>query len=141
MTQLTAEQIQEGKRLLAEYERIANDWKDAGYGEIPDALGQANRNAKNWLWTHRDALIAAAEAQRWRPIETAWLMEQSTPAGSLYAYQDSNGFVQWSCDPNKAIRFARRVDAEMFGGECLLNWEATEHIWHTLPPAPEEQGR
>ncbi len=58
-----------------------------------------------------------------------------------------NGETQLSCplfdtDPNKAVRFARKEDAEKvinrLGNSCMV---ATAHQWLATPPAPVERER
>lgn len=58
--------------------------------------------------------------------EVGWLVEN----GSRTAYRTmENGIPVWTPDVNKALRFARRVDAELF---CAADEDArhvAEHIW------------
>lgn len=59
--------------------------------------------------------------------ETGWLVE----SGSIvprYRTMDASG-IHWTDDPNKAIRFARRADAEMFAAGDEDAWRITEHMW------------
>lgn len=63
--------------------------------------------------------------------ETAWLVEN---AKNEYLYYD--GFFQWTPDVNKALRFARRADAEMVAAEGEDAWYVREHMW-CAPPAPQ----
>jgi hypothetical protein len=37
--------------------------------------------------------------------------------------------IHWTEDPNAAIRFARRADAEMFAAGDEDVWRITEHMW------------
>lgn len=59
--------------------------------------------------------------------ETAWLVEDGgTPA--RYRTMDESG-IHWTDDVNKAIRFARRDDAEMFSAGDEDAWRITQHMW------------
>jgi hypothetical protein len=61
--------------------------------------------------------------------ETGWLIED----GQRRRYRTMHqGAVRWTDDPNKAIRFARRADAEMFAAEDEDAWHVAEHQWVTL---------
>lgn len=97
-------------------------------------------------YKHRAEHLAAQNAElvkahEWRrrnapKDELAWLVERGSPAE--YAYMDDMG-IQWTSDPNKAMRFARREDAKMFaaGSDDVLH--ICEHMWHHSPPAQQEQ--
>lgn len=61
--------------------------------------------------------------------ETGWLVEDGgTLARPRYRTMDQTG-IHWTEDPNAAIRFARRADAEMFAAGDEDAWRITEHIW------------
>ena len=62
--------------------------------------------------------------------ELAWLVERDSPA--KYAYMDDMG-IQWTDDPNKAMRFARRDDAEMFAAGSDDVVRICEHMWCSPP--------
>lgn len=69
--------------------------------------------------------------------QTGWLVESG---GNVPRYRtmDASG-IQWTDDPNKAIRFARRGDAEMFAAGDEDAWLLVEHMWcssHELPAEP-----
>ena len=73
----------------------------------------------------------------------AWLVENGKQAGSglAYRYMDQ-GLPLWTDDPHKAMRFARRVDAEMFAAEDEDAWRIVEHGFdETQPAGAAEQDR
>lgn len=76
--------------------------------------------------TIRAALTALPHIQK---EETAWLIERHDTSPITYLYYD--GFFQWTPDANKALRFARREDADMVGGEAPdgVAVRILEHIW------------
>lgn len=77
--------------------------------------------------------------------ERAWFVERS---GKWLTVRFTDWEVQqaldpelwrqnWTRDPNAALRFARRDDAEaMIRKEGLQNAEATEHVWIAASPPP-----
>lgn len=66
--------------------------------------------------------------------ETAWLVEDSRNNGLIkYRTMDQEG-IHWTEDVHKAIRFARREDAEMFAAGDEDAWHIVEHIWVYIPP-------
>lgn len=61
--------------------------------------------------------------------EVGWLVEDGgTLARPRYRTMDQTG-IHWTEDHNKAIRFARRADAEMFAAGDEDAWRITEHMW------------
>jgi hypothetical protein len=64
--------------------------------------------------------------------ETAWLVEKEIePAGVPYLTVEA-GILNWTTDPNKALRFARRADADKI---CEIVEDAdrvTEHMWPAI---------
>ena len=67
-----------------------------------------------------------AEAQKPRQDEVAWLVEASGPQYLYY-----NGWFQWTPDVHKALRFARRQDADAVAAEAPDDKDAraVEHAW------------
>ena len=63
--------------------------------------------------------------------ETAWLAERlDGPDGPEYVTVSDIGMVEFTKDPNKAIRFKRMEDARQMAG--LFEFEdvmAREHMW------------
>lgn len=59
--------------------------------------------------------------------EVGWLVESGGHV-PRYRTMDASG-IHWTDDPNKAIRFARRADAEMFAAGDEDAWRITEHMW------------
>lgn len=57
--------------------------------------------------------------------EVGWLVESKI--GTYRTIE--GGLPVWTTDPNKAIRFARRADAEMFAAEDEAAWRIAEHVW------------
>jgi hypothetical protein len=67
-----------------------------------------------------------------------WLIENGKQAGSGLAYRFmEHGMVGWTEDPNKALAFARRKDAEQFAEEDEDAWRIVEHGWHALSAPPQ----
>ena len=60
--------------------------------------------------------------------ETAWLVEISEDGGAKWA-----GFVdgkpEWTTDPNRALRFARKEDADNFKAFWCETATSTSHMW------------
>lgn len=61
--------------------------------------------------------------------ESGWLVENGEDAPQIMYRTIEQGLPVWTADPNKAIRFARRADAEMFCAEDNEAWRVAEHIW------------
>lgn len=57
-----------------------------------------------------------------------WLIENGKKQGEGIAYRRMDqGIPTWTEDPHKAMRFARRADAEMFAEEDEDAWRIVEH--------------
>ena len=57
-----------------------------------------------------------------------WLVENGKQAGAGLAYRRMDqGIPTWTEDPHRAMRFARRADAEMFAEEDEGAWRLVEH--------------
>ena len=64
--------------------------------------------------------------------ETGWLVENGKSGSELrYRTIGENGWPIWTADNLRAIRFARRQDAEMFSAEDEDAWCIVEHQWIT----------
>lgn len=61
--------------------------------------------------------------------ELGWLVEDAGSGPQPRYRTIEQGMPVWTTDPNKAIRFARRSDAEMFCAEDEDAWRVTEHMW------------
>lgn len=72
----------------------------------------------------RDALMSR---------EVGWLVEDGDNAVTMYRTMDEAG-IHWTDDVNKAIRFARRADAEMFAAGDENAWRIVEHVWVKSQP-------
>lgn len=72
-------------------------------------------------------------------IERGWLIERKK-GGYFYQTPRMNG---WTNDSVKALRFARKCDAEAIAGKYNMRFEAiiTEHEWHDSAAAPSAPGR
>lgn len=88
------------------------------------------------IWEQVQSLIAreGLEAEA-RAKNTAWLLESKYHDGDT-VWLCSDTFLGCTADPNRAIRFSRREDAEGFIKHHDLRtigvvnlWTATEHIW------------
>lgn len=70
-------------------------------------------------------------------IEYGWLIENGKQAGDGLAYRfidnDAGGMPAWTEDHNKALRFARRADAEQFAYHDEDAWRIVQHAWDDLP--------
>lgn len=66
-------------------------------------------------------------------IESGWLIENGKRAGDGLAYRfmnnDKGGIMGWTKDSLKALRFARRIDAENFCHHDEDAWRVVEHTW------------
>lgn len=71
--------------------------------------------------------------------EFGWLIENGKKPGEGLAYRfinnDIGGIPDWTEDPNKALRFARRADAEQFAHHDEDAWCVVEHGWDDFPVA------
>jgi hypothetical protein len=65
--------------------------------------------------------------------EVGWLVENGKSGDELRYRTMEQGLAVWTADNLKALRFARREDAEMFSQEDEDAWRIAEHIW-TGPP-------
>lgn len=65
----------------------------------------------------------------------SWLIEDGA-SPPRYRTADSNGFG-WTLDVSKAIRLARRCDAEMLAAADDAAWRIVEHMWCNSPEEPE----
>jgi hypothetical protein len=70
--------------------------------------------------------------------EYGWLIENGKKQGEGLAYRfidnDMGGMSGWTEDHSKALRFARRQDAEQFAYHDEDAWRIVQHAWDTLPP-------
>lgn len=63
--------------------------------------------------------------------KVAWLVELSADEavdGPKW-FCASNGVTSWTTDPNKALRFARKEDADNFKSFWCVTAVSTEHTW------------
>lgn len=122
----------------------------------PMTEAEASKVYKEWLNTPGSAnefdLIRMAVAVRdaqWQAAiaeqpatQYCWLVENGKQAGQGLAYRTmEQGWPEWTEDPQKAIRFSRRDDAEMFAQEDEDAWRIVEHGFESpdaaLPPKAE----
>ena len=62
------------------------------------------------------------------PDETGWLLEKQDK-GANWFIGVINGMLEWTTDPNKALRLARRDDAEAIATICEDAEKISEHLW------------
>ena len=87
------------------------------------------------------ARVAELEKERnqWKDHrDSGWLIENGKSGRDLRYRTMEQGLTAWTEDHHKAIRFARRVDAEMFCAEDMDAWRITEHVW--LPADSSSEG-
>jgi hypothetical protein len=66
--------------------------------------------------------------------ESAWLLEKQNK-GANWFIGVIDGLLDWTTDPNKALRLCRREDAEAIATICEDAERISEHLW------PEPQRR
>lgn len=132
--------------------------REVGENSLPERI----KDAVKWMAyfeTSRERVPAMVQLQEWRDLilelsalraspqerqgqggdEFGWLVENGKSApDTRYRMMDELG-IQWTDDPNKALRFARRVDAEGFAAGDEDAWRIVEHAWHA--PAPQSAAR
>ncbi len=63
-------------------------------------------------------------------METAWLIERSTDPAERPHWWSGRGVGGFTPDPNDAIRFRRRIDAQHCAARMMLGaTRITEHAW------------
>lgn len=62
-------------------------------------------------------------------VETGWLIETSGPLHPHMYRTLEQGMPVWTNDSQKALRFARQVDAESFAEDDPEDIRITEHMW------------
>lgn len=86
----------------------------------------------------RDLLTTTANAGKVDDTEYGWLVENGRDVPDLrYRTMDNSG-ITWTNDHNKALRFARRADAEMFAAEDEDAWRIVQHAWDNVAPPVDE---
>jgi hypothetical protein len=77
-------------------------------------------------------LSQQADAEKPVTTEYGWLVENGRDVPDLrYRTMTAEG-ITWTDDHNKAIRFARRADAEMFAAEDEDAWRIVQHAWDAI---------
>jgi hypothetical protein len=71
-----------------------------------------------------------------RSNEVGWLIENGKQGDELRYRNMEQGVTTWTADPNEALRFARRADAEKFAAEDEDAWLITEHMWSSAIATP-----
>ena len=78
------------------------------------------------------------------PAEVAWLIEDGTPGGRYYGGVGEHAGA-WTTDHMRAIRYARREDAERAVMGLPNGWHligrAVEHMWGYTAAQPGERER
>lgn len=107
--------------------------------------------SESWRWNiERDGdalLICFNQHEKGQPCEvvryvpardSGWLIENGKQQGAGLAYRyidnDGGGVPAWTEDPNKALRFARRADAEQYAHHDEDAWRIVEHAFATGQP-------
>jgi hypothetical protein len=86
-------------------------------------------NIDNLIHFERGAPIAAPTAPIDNVRELAWVVVTYENSNIKYRTMDSAG-IDWTDDPNEAIRFSRRDDAEMFAaGDEFSDLRIEQHKW------------
>lgn len=106
------------------------------FDDLEDEISDAISDSIDMDWQSRDGAKAVVRLLNARatPAETAWLIEQDSPARGSVWFSATGPKWRFVSDANEALRFARKIDAETFitwlGGNPLLsNPRATEHRW------------
>jgi hypothetical protein len=63
-----------------------------------------------------------------KPDETGWLIEVEGPKWAAFI----DGRPEWTSDADKALRFARKKDADDFKLFWCMTAESTEHMWSDI---------
>lgn len=97
---------------------------------------QGNGVTKFWTEDSLRAYSAVSSSSPEEPPperrETGWLVEDGAGhARPRFRTMDQTG-IHWTDDANKALRFARRADAEMFAAGDEDAWRVTQHQWVTV---------
>lgn len=71
--------------------------------------------------------------------ETAWLVERAIVGRPHYVTIDDTGWFGWTVDHLKALRFARREDADRYAGGEIYDCKAVEYQWLAAAPHPEDR--
>lgn len=74
-------------------------------------------------------LTRTPSSERVATDESGWLIENGKQGDELRYRNFEQGNQTWTKDPNEALRFARRVDAEKFSAEDEEAWRVVEHMW------------
>jgi len=118
--------------------RFDKHWIVRPWGEqTPEARTHWTRLAQAAITAYREASGEARDKDRSR-AEYGWLVEDSRNHSSGIRYR-MWGLMgpEWTNDPNKALRFARREDAEAFARDDEDAWHIVEHMWLTIDTALE----
>jgi hypothetical protein len=86
------------------------------------------RPTMKWLLAYSTPTEAPPAEQDWTR-EISWVIENGKSGDELRYRTIEQGTVTWTADNMKALRFARRADAEMFAQEDDAAWRIAEHIW------------
>jgi hypothetical protein len=86
--------------------------------------------------TQREREVRAEE----RECESAWLVEKGPQGIGQVLYICANYMLEWTDDPNKALRLARREDADAI---CSIVEDAdrvAEHEWPVISHSDTQEG-
>ena len=110
------------KLTAAELDRMTEELQERWGVSLLGSRDRIRTFVRHWMQTISDAAFISAQAK------LCWLVGNGKPAGLAYRYMDQ-GVPMWTPDPHKAIRFARREDAEMFAAEDA--WRIVPHGFET----------
>ena len=77
------------------------------------------------MYGHKENCDCAVCDDAMPKSETAWLIELEGPKWMAII----DGEPQWTDDVNKALRFARKEDADNLRTWWCMTAKSTEHIW------------
>lgn len=113
--------------------------EEGEFPEEPPPLAGKYRQRYHWRTElRRRTAPLPAQAEPAAPDESAWLIERDHASTLLYwtgraihrEPADPDRLGEWSPDNRRALRFARRTDAEcMLTWHCQDNGRVVEHLW------------
>lgn len=123
------------------------------YNKFWDEAKCAEDAKKKWNTACLEAYDRRAQSAEAQPLpaptqqeaandETGWLIENGRQFEELrYRFMDNDagGVIGWTPDHAKALRFARRADAEQFCYHDEDAWRVVEHMWCGDPIAAPTQ--
>lgn len=111
------------------------EWRDSPLGPERYVQVIAGRSEEFWEALRLLFVAPAVETQAepaWTR-EVGWLIENGESGEKLRYRTVDHGLSTWTADNLKALRFARREDAETFAAEDDAAWRIAEHVWSGPP--------